>query len=309
MSTTSPASANDLEAIAPSHARVGVLRDLVNLTKPRLSLLAAMISAAGYYVAGAGGNVPLTPSGLAHAFFATLMVSGGAMTLNMMMERDLDARMERTRNRPVAAGRISPTFALVQGVLMSVGGMVWLWQACTLAAAVTGALAVLLYVLVYTPMKPLSNMCTIVGAIPGALPPVIGYTAATGVFDFDAAVLFAIMFLWQMPHFLAIAWLCREDYARAGMPMLSVIDREGLVTARQVLIYSVALIPVTILPTLIGMTGWAYAVLSTLAGLWFIRQALRWMGSRHNRTEARKLFALSLVQITIIFLLMVIDRA
>jgi protoheme IX farnesyltransferase len=286
-------------------ARGQVLRDIIALTKPRLSLLAAIISAAGYHVAGSHQGFV----GLFHAFVGTLILSGGAMTLNMMMERELDARMERTRQRPVPAGRLSPTYALVQGVLMSVAGMVWLWLGGSTAAAASGALAVLLYVLVYTPMKPLSNICTIVGAIPGALPPVIGWTAATGRLDFETMVLFAIMFLWQMPHFLAIAWLCRDDYARAGMPMLSVIDQEGRVTARQVLVYSVALLPVAIMPTLLQMTGWTYAILATLVNVWFIVQALRWQRHLSNRTEARKLFGLSLIQITVIFLLMVIDKA
>jgi protoheme IX farnesyltransferase len=290
---------------ATTAARSTVFRDLVNMTKPRLSLLAAIVAAAGYQVAGAQqGGI-----GLAHAFFGTITVSGGAMALNMVMERDLDTRMERTRNRPVAAGRLSPSAALIQGVLMSILGMAWLYFGCSPLAAAMGALAVVLYVMVYTPMKPVSSLCTIVGAVPGALPPVIGWTAATGTLDFGAVILFAIMFLWQMPHFLAIAWLYREDYSRAGMPMLSVIDREGKVTARQIILYSVALLPVSVMPTLIGLTGWTYAVLSVAATLWFIFQAFRWKGSRDNRTEARKLFGLSLVQITVIFLLMVIDRA
>jgi protoheme IX farnesyltransferase len=289
---------------SPATSLPQIALDSLVLTKPRLSLLAAIIAMAGFTIAGSDGN----PWGLFHVFLATFLLSGGAMALNMVLELDLDACMERTKNRPIVTGRLSPAYGLLFGVLLSAIGMGYLYiQASTVAAAV-GASAVLLYVLVYTPLKPISNFCTIIGAIPGALPPVIGWTAATGQLSFEAMILFAIMFLWQMPHFLAIAWLCREDYSRAGMPMLSVIDRDGKATARQIIIYTIALIPVSLLPTLIDMAGNLYALGAVATALWFLWQTQRWNNQRENRTEARKLFGLSLVQITVLFLFMVIDR-
>lgn len=278
--------------------------DLVNLTKPRLTLLAAIISAAGYHL----GTVGRTDwAGVLNAFAATFVLSGGAMALNQYLERDLDGLMVRTRKRPLPSGRMAPGTAFIFGVLLAVIGIVWLTFGANLVAGAVGALAVASYVMVYTPMKRVSSLNTIVGAVPGALPPVIGYAAARGELDFEATLLFVIMFLWQLPHFLAIAWVCREDYARAGMPMLTVIDREGGFTARQVVIYSLSLLLVSPLPTLAGMTGWIYGTVSVISGLIFLVMGLRWLMNK-NSSGARRVFLASLLHVTLLFLLMTIDK-
>lgn len=303
-SPVSPVAAVAAPAQEVLPARPACAMDFFNLTKPRLTLLAAIISAAGYHLGSSGST---NWAGVASAFAATFVLSGGAMTLNQYLERDLDGLMVRTRKRPLPAGRVAPVSAFLLGVVLSVLGIVWLAFGANLVAGAVGALAVASYVMVYTPMKRLSSLNTIVGAVPGALPPVIGYAAATGTLDFQATLLFVIMFLWQLPHFLAIAWVCREDYARAGMPMLTVIDREGGFTARQVVIYSLALLLVSPLPTLVGMAGWIYGVVSVLSGVAFLVMGLKWL--MHKDTPgARRVFLASLFHVTLLFLLMTLDK-
>lgn len=278
--------------------------DYVNLTKPRLSLLAAIVSLAGYYM-GVPGSASWT--GAATAFFGTLIMACGAMTLNQYLERDTDALMVRTRRRPLPMGKITPGAALLLGVVLSAVGIVYLAFGANLVAGAVGAVAVASYVMVYTPLKRLTSFNTIVGAVPGALPPVIGYAAAVGHVDFQATLLFAIMFLWQLPHFLAIAWVFREDYARAGMPMLTVIDREGGFTARQVVIYSLALLLISPMPTLIGMAGWIYGSAAIVSGLLFLVLGVRWYPKK-DITGAKRVFFASLIHVTLLFVLMVIDK-
>ena len=286
--------------------------DYFNLTKPRLSRLAAIISAVGYAMGSAPGRMSVV--GIAHAFGATFTVSAGAMALNMYLERDLDGLMHRTRERPIPAGKVGPGAALAVGIGLSVAGMAWLWIAGNALAAFAGALAVASYVLIYTPMKRMTSLCTIVGAVPGALPPVIGYAAASGRIDFPCALLFAIMFLWQMPHFLAIAWMYREDYARAGMPMLTTQDVDGRMTARQIVGYSVALLLTSLLPgaglLLPGapvLAGWFYMAVALVSGVWFLGLGLRWMGTR-DTPGARKVFFASLLHITVLFVTLMVDK-
>ena len=223
--------------------------DFVALTKPRLNLLVVATTAGGYYLgAGPGANVV----SLAHVTLATALVAGGSAAFNQVMERKVDALMDRTRRRPVAEGRLSPRESLVFATLLSLAGLVWLALATTLLASVVALVTLLTYVVVYTPMKQRTSFATVVGAIPGALPPMIGWAAATDTLSRESWVLFAIIFLWQMPHFLAIAWMFKDDYGRAGFPMLPVLEPDGRSTGYQVAAYASALLPVSLVPSLMG---------------------------------------------------------
>ncbi|MEP7220278.1 MAG: heme o synthase, partial [Bacteroidota bacterium] len=195
--------------------------DYVELTKPRLTLLSVLTTLAGFYVARQG---PLDVMLLMHTLIGTFMVGGGCGALNMYVEREHDTLMRRTMNRPLPSGKLPPVEALVFGLLLTIGGTLYLWLMVNPLTAILGAVTVVSYVLFYTPMKRLSTLNTVIGGIPGALPPVMGWAAARGSLSPEAAVLFAILFFWQMPHFLARAWMYREDYARAGYKMLTVVD-------------------------------------------------------------------------------------
>src|SRR6185503_13590939 len=225
------------------------------------------------FVMGSTGRVRL--AALAAVLVGTGLVAGGASVLNMLMERRTDALMLRTRNRPLPAGRLRPTDALAWGfALTAVGVLVLGWLGGPLAIAVA-LVTWLSYLLFYTPLKPRTSLSTVVGALPGALPPVIGWTAARGSLDAGAFVLFAILFLWQIPHFLAIAWIYREDYARGGLPMLPVLDPEGKVTGRQAVANSLALLLVSLTPRAAGLAGNVYLVGAVVLGLAFTAVAFR----------------------------------
>jgi heme o synthase len=278
--------------------------DFVTLTKPRLNLLVVATTAGGYYLgAGPGANA----IDLAQVTLATALVAGGSAAFNQVMERKVDALMDRTRRRPVAEGRLSPRDALVFAAALSLTGLLWLALATTLLAAVVALVTLLTYVAVYTPLKPRTTFATVVGAIPGALPPMIGWAAATDTLSREAWVLFAIIFLWQMPHFLAIAWLFRDDYARAGFRMLPVLEPDGRSTGYQVAAYASALLPVSLVPSLMGLTGLAYFAVSLLLGAAFLAVSLRFALSR-TRRDARVLFFTSIVYLPLVWLAMVLDR-
>jgi len=279
------------------------LADLLELTKPRITTLVSLTAAVGYVMAGS----PVDPRGLLGAVVGTALVAAGSAALNMLLERSIDGRMQRTRQRPLPAGRLRSSDALLLGSLLTALGLAELyWLAHPLAAGV--ALATWFsYLFVYTPLKPRTSLSTLVGAVPGALPPVIGWAAARGSLDPGAWVLFAIVFLWQVPHFLAIAWLYRDDYARGGLPMLPVIDRTGHTTGRQVVANSLALGLVTIVPTAAGMAGRLYLVGALLLSLAMIGASAR-LASRRTTAAARQLFLVSLVYLTGVCALLIIDR-
>ncbi len=278
--------------------------DYLELAKPRITLLVVITAAVGYFMAGKGA---LWPLGLAHVMLGTGLVSAGASVLNQVLERDADARMRRTRNRAIPSGRVSPEAGLAYGVLLGLGGVVYIALALNLLTAILAAATLASYVFVYTPLKRVTTLNTLIGAVPGALPPVGGWAAATGALPREAWALFLIVFLWQVPHFLAIAWLLREDYARGGFRMLSVEDPEGRSTGRHIVLSALALVPVSLAPTLLGMTGAAYffgALGLTLAfaglGLW---TALRPVDAR-----ARWLFLGSIVYLPALLAVMMVDR-
>src|SRR5579863_2736326 len=232
------------------------LRDYVTLTKPEVNLLILMTTSAGYYLASRG---PFRLAGMIHALIGTLLVASGTATLNQWMERNWDGQMRRTANRPLPAGRISPLEALLFGLALSIGGGIYLAFAVNVLSAVLATSTLLSYLLIYTPLKRTTPLCTLLGAFPGAMPTLIGWAGAAGRIDAQAWFLFAILFLWQFPHFLAIALMYREDYSRAGYKMLPDFDADSRFTRAEILGFTIILIVATMLPVAdrVGVTYWA----------------------------------------------------
>ena len=275
-----------------------------SLAKPGLTLMSVSTALAGAMLAPDGLS---HPSDLALVAAGTLFVGSGAVALNQYLERDFDALMQRTRKRPLPSGAISPLKGLVFGCLLAVLGVALL-AGTTLLAAGLAILTLASYVLVYTPMKRTSHFATAVGGLPGAIPPVIGWTAVTGTFAPQAYVLFLVVFLWQMPHFLALGWMYRKDYAAGGYRLLPSLDTTGEVTARIIMVYIWALLPASVLPFILGMAGPVFLVLVSAAWLAFMVPAYQ-----HSRqisdANARKVFRSSLIYIPAFFLSIGIDRA
>jgi protoheme IX farnesyltransferase len=278
--------------------------DYLELTKPRITLLVVFTTLVGYAVASPGGMalVPLLP-----ALLGTALVAAGASTLNMLLERRTDSLMLRTRNRPLPSGRLRPPDVLAFGTAVTIAGLVVLRFGSGTAAAAVALLTWATYLFAYTPLKTRTSLSTIVGAFPGALPPVIGWAAARGDVGPGAWVLFSILFLWQIPHFLAIAWIYREDYARGGMPMLPVIDKDGAVTGRQAVANSLALLVVSVVPTAAGLSGYFYLAGAVLLGGLLTASAVR-AAVQRTVPAARALFLASVVHLSGICLLLLVDR-
>ncbi len=276
----------------------------VELAKLRITALVMFTALVGFVAAA---PERLSGTVLLAALLGTGLVSAGASVFNMLLERDSDALMVRTRQRPLPSGRVRPVEALAFGAAVTVAGLgLLLWQ----CGALSGAVALvtwLSYVFLYTPLKPVTSLATIVGAIPGALPPVIGWAAARGSLDLGAGLLFAILFLWQIPHFLAIAWMYREDYARGGFPMLPVLDQQGRMTARQSFANAVALLLVSLMPSAVGLAGPWYLAGALLLGLAFVAAAWRLLRQR-NVAAARRLFLASVIYLPLLTSLLMLDR-
>jgi protoheme IX farnesyltransferase len=276
----------------------------LELTKPRITAMVVLTTLVGFVMASPG-PLPIVP--LLGALLGTGLVSAGASALNMVLEKRTDGLMERTRRRPLPTGRLRPLEAVAFGLGLTSSGLVVLaWRAGTLAAAVA-LVTWASYLFLYTPLKTRTSLSTIVGAFPGALPPVIGWAAARGALDPGAFVLFAILFLWQLPHFLAIAWIYRDDYARGGLPMLPVLDPAGRITGRQAVANSMALLLVSLTPAAAGMTGVAYFAGAIALGLGFLAVAVRAAVLRTDRA-ARGLFLASLVYLPALCALLVVTR-
>jgi heme o synthase len=286
---------------AAPHARSS---DFLALTKPRLNLLVLITTLGGMYLAAPEGVAPLT---LFHALIGTALVAGGASALNQVWERDTDGLMRRTRTRPVPDGRLQPGEGARFGILLSLAGLAQLALAVNLAAAAVAAVTLASYVLLYTPLKRRTWLSTLVGAFPGALPPVIGWAAATGHISPAAVTLFAIVFVWQMPHFLAIAWLYREDYARAGLPLLPVVEPDGRSTGRQAFAYAAALLPVSVSPAFFGLAGPVYVASALALGVVLLALSARFARER-STASARRLFLASIVYLPILWAVLVADR-
>lgn len=285
-------------------SRSSLVRDILILLKLRMGFLAAIIALAGYYMGSTG---PVSVAGMLHAFFGTWFVSSGAFLLNMYLERDIDTLMARTADRPLPAGRMSPLPVFIAGLLLSSFGILYLALTTNLLAAAAGAAAMIGYVYVYTPLKRKTTLNTIVGSFPGAMPPIIGYAAASNSITGGAIVMFSILFLWQVPHFLALAWMHRDEYRNAGFIMISRDDPDGDFTTRQNLIYGIAYVLVTLLPTLFGMTGMWYFTTAAISGLWFIWLCLQWYAHR-DRNRALQVFVATLFHSPLIYIMMVIDK-
>lgn len=278
--------------------------DYLQLTKPRLNLLVVFTTAGGYWL-GAGGYVDAGL--LLHTIVGTALVAGGSAAFNQLYERDVDALMTRTRNRPLADGRVSPASAFWFGLALCALGLLQLALLVNMLSAVVAFATLVTYVLVYTPMKRVTSFSTVVGAVPGALPAVIGWAAATNTLSREAWLLFAIIFLWQMPHFLALAWLFREEYERAGFPVLPVVEPSGRSTAKQTVLYTAALLPVSLAPALTGLAGPLYFAVALVLGVAFLVLALRFARDLHRRT-ARQLFLGSLIYLPLIWIFMIATR-
>jgi protoheme IX farnesyltransferase len=285
-------------------ARRAAAADYLELTKPRITLMVVLTTLVGYVVAARPG-VALAP--LALALAGTALVAAGASTLNMLLERRTDALMLRTRNRPLPAGRLRPAEVLTFGAAVTIAGLAVLRVANGPVAAAVALLTWATYLFAYTPLKTRTSLSTVVGAFPGALPPVIGWAAARGEVDAGAYVLFSILFLWQIPHFLAIAWIYRDDYARAGLPMLPVIDPDGALTGRQAVANSLALLVVSVVPTVAGLAGRFYLVGALLLGAMLTAMAVR-AGVRRTLPAARALFLASVVHLAGLCALLLLDR-
>jgi heme o synthase len=290
--------------IAVARRPAGRLGDYVALAKPRLNVLVVASSAAGYYLASSSAP-QLAPMALAVG--GTALVAGGAAVLNQVYERDTDALMMRTRMRPLPDRRVGVDEARAFGIVLAAAGIAVLSLSANLLAALVAAATLAIYLAVYTPLKRRSAISTLVGAVPGALPPLIGWTAGRGAIDAGGWTLFAIVFLWQIPHFMAIAWMYRDDYRRAGFPMLPVVEPGGARTGRQAVLYALALVPVSLVPALVGIAGLAYFWFALALGLSFLVLAARFAGVR-SEARARALFYGSLLYLPLIWAAMILDH-
>ncbi len=280
----------------------------IELTKPRITWLILMSTGMGYYF---GLPSPWFAAigwpALLHTLIGAGLLASGTATLNQWYERDADRQMRRTERRPLPEGRITPAAALVYGVALSIAGFVELWWGVNPLSALIGAFTLGSYLFLYTPLKQRSWLSTTVGAVPGAMPPLIGYAAASGTLTAEALVLAAILFLWQFPHFYAIAWMYREDYARAGIRMLPVVEPDGRSTARQMVLYGLALVPVSLIPAFVGMSGRIYLAGALVAGLYFLYSGFRAAAER-TVLRARYVLLVSVLYLPLIYGLMLLDR-
>ena len=277
--------------------------DFVTLTKPRLNSLVVVTTGVGYLAARGGVDLAV----LAHTTIGAALVAGGAAALNQIAERDLDERMPRTRERPLAAGRLQPAEAVGFALLLALTGLVQIAAGANLLAAALAFVTLVSYAAVYTPLKRKTHWAVLVGAVPGALPVVIGWAAAQPV-SAGAWSLFALLFVWQLPHFLALAWLYRDDFGRAGLPLLAVTDATGRRTARHLIAYSALLLPVSLAPAWLGVAGAGYAAGAGLLGAGLLALACRF--AAHSTTEtARLLFRATLVYLPLVWMLLLADPA
>jgi len=276
----------------------------VELTKPRITFLIVLTSAAGFCLGSKGAFDYLA---LFHSLFGIALLSSGIATLNQYMERGLDARMRRTLTRPLPSGKLTAGQALALGLALTVLAEVYLAAFVNLLTAAFGLTVIVGYLLLYTPLKTRSSLSTVVGAFPGAMPPLMGWTAATGQAGVEAWALFGILFAWQFPHFLAIAWMYKEDYARAGIRMLPVVEPDCRLTAQQIVIWSLLLVPVSLFPTVLGTTGALYFYGAFLLGILFLGTSIH-AALANTRQGARRLLLASVLYLPVLFGLMVFNK-
>jgi heme o synthase len=285
-------------------ARTRVL-DLAELVKARLTLLVLFTTAAGFYL---GAQSPINYAALFHVVFGTAAAAAGAAALNQWWERKLDALMRRTRTRPVPAGRMRPAEALALGLVLSIFGVGYLAITCNALSATLAAVTILIYIFAYTPLKRASTANTLVGAVPGAIPPMIGWAAARGAVEAGAWSLFAILLLWQLPHFFAIAWMYRDDYSRAGFRMISSDDRSGERSASQSVFFCILLLVIAGLPAFVGVVTMFYLPVELVLGASFIAVAMRFLRMR-TAGAARLLFITSIVYLPLLLGALVLTKS
>lgn len=293
----------DVDSALPA-ARKSFLSDFSELVKARLTLLVLLTTAVGYYLGAVG---PLNPLGLFHAVFGTALAAAGAAALNQWWERRLDALMHRTRSRPIPGGRMSPRDALILGCVLSSAGVIYLSVFCNWISALLAGVTIAIYVLAYTPLKRVSTFNTLIGAIPGALPPVVGWVAATGHLELGAWSLFAILFFWQMPHFFAIAWMYREDYARAGFEMISKDDNSGARSASQSVLFCILLLFISGAPAFLKIVSYSYLAAELALNGLFIFAAMRFLNTQQH-SDARRLFLTSIIYLPLLLIALVLTK-
>lgn len=295
--------AADIERGAVTREK-GRIASYVELTKPRIAFLLVLTSAAGFYLGSVGSFDWIL---FANSMVAITLLAFGVATLNQFIERDLDRLMARTAGRPLPLNAITPTEALVFGLAQCIAAELYLLFAVNALTAFLGMIVIVGYVLVYTPLKTRTSVSTAIGAIPGALPPLMGWTAATGEITLVAWALFAMQYLWQFPHFLAIAWLYREEYKNAGIKMLPVVEPSGRLTARQIVLCAIMLLPVSLAPFFFGISGLVFLIGGAVLGIAFL-----WLSAvaaiRKTNTAARYLLLASVIYLPLLFILMVADK-
>ena len=288
-----------------SETRRRVGSDFAELVKARLTLLVLLTTAVGFYLGAVG---PINYIALFHAVFGTALAAASAAALNQWWERRLDALMQRTRTRPIPAGRMRPRDAFIVGSVLAFAGVIYLARACHGLAASLAAATILIYIFAYTPLKRISTSNTLVGAVPGALPPMIGWAAASGRLDPGAWSLFAILFFWQLPHFFAIAWMYREDYARAGFQMVSRGDETGTRSASQSVFFCIVLLLVGGIPAFLGVVSSAFLPAELILNGLFIFVAMRFLRTQ-AAADARKLFLTSIIYLPLLLIALVLTKA
>ena len=292
---------SDVIALDRPAGMANVWRDYLQLSKSRIVMMVLITTAAGYFFAAPRVDWAL----LINTLIGTALVAAGTNALNQYVERDHDAKMRRTRLRPLPDGRISPRAALVFSVAISIAGTIYLGLAVNWLTAALGAFTLITYIFIYTPLKRVSTICTLIGAIPGAIPPLMGWTAATGSLTAGGWIIFGILFFWQLPHFMAISWMYRDDYARGGFAMLSVRDDDGRATAQQAVFYSFALLTVSVLPPLFGLSTYLYLIGAIAAGSALTFASFTFLASR-TPAHARRLFMASNIYLIVMMTLLVL---
>jgi heme o synthase len=287
-----------------AHPLRATTRNYLELSKHRIVMMVLITTAAGYLFAADR----VDPLLFIQALVGTAMVAAGTNALNQYVEREHDAKMNRTRQRPLPAGRITPRAALVFSIAIALAGTLYLGLAVNWLTASLGAATLVSYIFVYTPLKRMSTICTLIGAVPGAIPPMMGWTAATNELSLGAWLIFGTLFFWQLPHFMALSWMYRDDYARGGFSMLSVTDVRGVAVARQAIYYTLALLAVSVAPSLVGLAGPYYFTGATLSGMVMLYAGFLFFQDRRMST-ARRLFMASNIYLLVVMFLLVVDAS
>ncbi|HUF03904.1 MAG TPA: heme o synthase [Aridibacter sp.] len=282
----------------------GRIGAFVELTKPRIAFMLVLTSASGFYLGTKGSFDAVL---FVNSMTAITLLAFGVATLNQYLERTIDALMERTALRPLPTGKVSAVEALVFGALLCIGAEVYLYFAVNSLTAFLGLAVIVGYVFLYTPLKTRTTVSTAIGAIPGAMPPLLGWTAAANEITLGAWILFVFLYLWQFPHFLAIAWIYRDQYAKAGIKMLPVVEKAGRVTVQQIVIFTLLMLPVSIGPFFVGTSGWIFLAGASLLGIWFLFVSLR-MARDRSVKSARRLLLASVLYLPLVFALMVFNH-